>query len=644
MARRLVTVDFESEPIQSRPHYPPKPVGVSIKPRGEPPLYCAFGHAAGGNNCDELTAQTELEHYWLDPECDLLFHNSKFDVAIATERWGLPMLPWGRIHDTYFLAFLHNPYASHLGLKPLADKLLNMPPEERDDVHHWILEHKQQIEQQYSAQFGGLKVTKKTAGAWVFVPPGDLVAPYANGDTIRTEALFDFMHADIIERGMGAAYDRERRLMPILLENERVGMRVDLPALTNDVAIYGKAFDYVEAQLRMALRASGLNFDADQDVAAILIERGIVLEQDFTRTAATKTNPNGLLSMSKDNILPELFTGTTREGVPGWMIAQALGYRNRLKTCLDMFMRPWLQQALINGGYITTNWNQVRGEGGTRTGRPSTNDHNFLNLPKNFADRDDQYKHPDFLGVPELPLCRSYVLPDVGHVFLHRDFNGQELRIFAEAEQGDLWQQYQDDPRIDVHAFIGGEFQRVAGRDIERTKIKVLNFQGIYGGGAPALSAKLRISLSEAKTLKQFHDKALPGRKLVNEEIKRVTGRGEPIRTLGGRLYYPEAPGPDGRSKVYKLLNYWVQGGAADLTKESIIDWDSYNRELPAETRSRFMITVYDEINLSSPKHVARENMAGLRHHMETPRLSVPMLSDGKWGDAWGTVEKYTDE
>ena len=29
---------------------------------------------------------------------------------------------------------------------------------------------------------------------------------------------------------------------------------------------------------------------------------------------------------------------------------------------------------------------------------------------------------------------------------------------------------------------------------------------------------------------------------------------------------------------------------------------------------------------------------------MEAPRLSVPMLSDGKWGEAWGTLEKYKDE
>jgi hypothetical protein len=68
-----------------------------------------------------------------------------------------------------------------------------------------------------------------------------------------------------------------------------------------------------------------------------------------------------------------------------------------------MFMEPWLDQASRNGGYITTNWNQTRGTdqgGGTRTGRPSTNKHNFLNVSKKWDGRDDQYEHPAFLNVP----------------------------------------------------------------------------------------------------------------------------------------------------------------------------------------------------------------------------------------------------
>jgi DNA polymerase I-like protein with 3'-5' exonuclease and polymerase domains len=154
---------------------------------------------------------------------------------------------------------------------------------------------------------------------------------------------------------------------------------------------------------------------------------------------------------------------------------------------------------------------------------------------------------------------------------------------------------YQENPALDPHKFVGAELMRVAGREIERTRVKTLNFQGLYGGGVPALQRKLRCSLSEAKELKAFHNKALPGRVILNDEIKKVINLGLPIRTIGGRLYYAEPPGKDGRSKVYKLINYAIQGGAADFTKRAIIiDWHNH----PKRT-ARFLVTVYDEINVS---------------------------------------------
>ena len=134
--------------------------------------------------------------------------------------------------------------------------------------------------------------------------------------------------------------------------------------------------------------------------------------------------------------------------------------------------------------------------------------------------------------------------------------------------------------------------------------------------------------------MKAFHNKALPGRVTLNEEIKRIVQRDDPIRTWGGRLYYPEAPGADGRSKIYKLINYIVQGSAADLTKQALIDWAA------AGPKARFLVTVYDEINLSCPVTLADGEMALLKEVMERPRLSVPMRSSGKRGPSWGLLEK----
>jgi len=68
-----------------------------------------------------------------------------------------------------------------------------------------------------------LSVSKKSdwyAGAFVAYAPVSLAGPYACGDVTRTMSLFKLLHKRVLSRGMGPAYDRERRLLPIMLELE----------------------------------------------------------------------------------------------------------------------------------------------------------------------------------------------------------------------------------------------------------------------------------------------------------------------------------------------------------------------------------------------------------------------------------------
>lgn len=626
-----IAIDFETHPIKQRPFNPPRPVGVAITLPGYRTEYIRWGHQPHRFPIDEreLARARELLHKIWASGLPMLFHNSKFDVEVAHKWFDLPIPPWSRVHDTQFLAFLADPHARSHGLKPLAESLLGWAPEERDRIADWVLDAKGELQQLDP----GEPVTRKNAGAWYWAVPGLLMDSYACGDNNRTLALYRHLMPLISANGMEDAYNRERRLMPILLRNEQEGIRLDVERIERDLAIYGPAFDYVENQLRQVLRSPDLNFDADQDVAETLLRTGLVLEADMPRTAPTKTRPDGQWSMSKEVLRPELF-----QGEMGRQVASALGYRNRLATALNTFMRPWAKQARIFNGCISTNWNQTRNpDGGTRTGRPSTNKHNLLNVSKEFGkgrDSESGYTHPAFLAVPPLPICRMYLLPDKGDVWLHRDFSGQELRFFAHFEQGELWAAYQSNPRTDPHKFVQAKILELVGREVDRDPVKVLNFQGIYGGGVPAAQNKLRCTEQEAREFKRAHDVALPGRRILNEEIERLVRGGVPIKTFGGRLYFPEPPGDDGRAKLYKLINYLIQGSAADDTKETIIRWSD------TKLFSRFLVQVYDEINISSPIDVEKTEMAHLRRCMEEPRLSIPMLSDGKRGRSWGELEK----
>jgi DNA polymerase I-like protein with 3'-5' exonuclease and polymerase domains len=635
--RNLVTIDYETEKICPRPDYPPEPVGVAIHAYGTPPRYLAWGHPAG-NNCTRGEALELLHQVHADEKAEVLYHNASFDLSVSVERLGLPMLPWHRVHDTMFLLFLHDPHAKNLGLKSSAESLLGWPPEEQDAVHGWIYAHRAEI----LARWGGPedKITRaksgpNSPGAWISKAPAGLVGPYAVGDVLRTRALFDHLHPLIAAWGMEAAYDRERRLLPILMENERIGLRVDLEALARDVPHYELALNNVETAMRIYLTAPGLSFDNDRDVAEMFEKRGAVHADAWKLTEKSQE-----LSVSKDNLPPEAFVDP--------LLASAFGYRNRLVTCLKMFMQPWLAKGSANGGYINPRWNQVRNSRsglsvGTRSGRPSMEDPNLLNVSKSFEDRSDGYVHPVALGLRPLPLVRRYVLPDEGHVFLHRDFKQQEVRIFAHFESGELYDAYHADPLLNPHKWLAAEIERVTGKVLEHTRVKNVTFSRLYGGGEGAVMWQARCSSrAEAKELIAFHDRALPGRRILSEEILRQVRRGEPIRTWGGRLYYVEPPSFSKKHNrhmtyEYKLINYLVQGSAADATKEALCRW--YYGGGPA-SGARFLLTVYDEINISAPKEYMVRDMSLLRHMMDGIELDVPLLSDGKWGPNWGTLEK----
>lgn len=638
----VTVVDFETDPIEPRPDYPPKPVGVSIKRPGKKAQYFAWGHYSGENNCSLRDAANALRTVWRTD--NLLFHNAKFDVDVAQTHMGVGAIPWERVHDTMFLLFLHDPHAPDFKLKPSSERLLNLPPDELDAIEEWLWEHRKELAATFpdilrfvDYKTGNPLIFKRSSmGAFISYAPGSIAGKYANGDTDRTEGLFKYLWPRVVDRGMEKAYDRERELLPILLENERVGLRVDLRALRRDIRVYRSASDDAEAWLRKRLKAPDLNLDSDEAVAEALARAKVVADEDWALTATGKR------SVSKKNLLPSMYKDPK--------VASAFGYRNRLQTCLKMFMLPWERQANARpDNHVSTNWNQIRNSGGgdisgTRTGRPSTSNPNFLNISKSWHDKDDGYEHPKFItALPELPLVRRYILPDDGDIFCHRDYNGQELRLLGHFEDAALMRAYQENPRMDVHDHVRQLIEDIAGLTYHRTQVKITNFRRIYGGGAPATAGALNISIEVAKQLLHAHGQALPGLKQLSSQIIGLAQSGEPVVTWGGREYYPEAPKYDKRygrymTYEYKLLNYVIQGSAADVTKEAILRYHRHPKK-----SGRFLVTVYDEINVSASRDNYKREMSVLKEAMESIECDVPMLTDGKTGLNWAALKKWED-
>lgn len=602
----LITLDYETQMIKGNPVVnPPDPVGLAVWVPGTAPTYLAWGHPTGNN----ITRQAGLEYAKrvFGSNHPLLFHNAPFDLSVTDGALGTTWKysEWNRFHDTQYLVFLDDPYASTLSLKPSAARYLGMPPNEQDELKSWILTHVPEA-------------TEKDWGGFIARAPGGLVGKYAIGDVVRTRKLFDHLHGRIVERGMEQAYDRERRLMPILSESSRKGIRVNRSKLEEDSDAYRRELDRADNKVREILGAPGLDFGKRGELADALDKSGHVTDWALT--------PTGKRSTSKKTLR-----------IPDPILDGLVRYRGALNTCLGTFMNPWLQLS-ERDGRLHTSWNQVRtverDSRGTQTGRLSSNSPNFQNVPTEFD-----------LVVPEgfmaLPLMRVYLLPEVGHIWLKRDFSSQEVRILAHFEDGQLLQSYVSNPDFDPHAENKARVFEITGRDFARKYIKITGFSLIYGAGVPGVMRQTGIEEYEVgKELRNAVLDAMPDVKDLMKEVQRAGRRGESIRTWGGREYFVEPSKIiDGamRSFEYKLLNYLIQGSAADQTKESVIAWDDQR-----SWEATFLATVHDEINISAPKESWQKHMADLKQAMDAERFDVPFKSEGFVGENWEEIEACT--
>jgi len=601
---RTLTLDFETDAIGPRPeHYPPQPAGVALLPEGGAPEYLAWGHPAG-NNCTQEQATHRVLGMLMQHE-SVLCHNGGFDIAVMEERLG----PAWRKHldDTLVLAFMADPYAPSLGLKPLAVRHLGMAPEERDAVREWLIANK--------------VVPRSATRAWgasIAKAPGDVVGPYAVGDVLRTRALFDKLRPTVPT----AAYEREMRISRQTIDMERLGIFVDAERLGEDTERYSRAQEVLHDELRRLLRAPALDFNKPEEIASALESRyGVELPRtDKGRRKTDKATVSAL--------------------VPDATVQALMLYESSLSYNLATYMRPFNEQAQATGGWVHAQWNAVRGDqgGGARTGRFSSSP----NL-QNLKDPEGEVRFIERLNVLhpydwQLPSIRGYVVAPPGKVLIGRDYSQIELRVTAHYEDGAMSQGYRDDPNWDLHQWVIDRVKALHGVTLPRRIAKNIGFGIIYGAGGRAIAAQSGLPLDESVKLKGIYLDTIPSLRTLMNDVQRRGREGGFITTLGGRQYKVEPPRViDGERRTfeYKLLNYLIQGSAADLIKEAMLE--AANRFLDVR------MTVHDEIVCYADKDSWRGQMMLLKQAMDenelVGRLDVPIRSEGYMGINWSQTE-----
>ena len=208
-----------------------------------------------------------------------------------------------------------------------------------------------------------------------------------------------------------------------------------------------------------------------------------------------------------------------------------LDLRASLGSYISTYGRPWLKMSAADGR-LHVDWNATRrpggkGGAGARTGRITATP-NLQNIPNSVA------------GLPNL---RDYLIPGEGRCLLDRDYSSQEYRVAAHHAAGPgcvLAERYRRDPRLDVHDVARSEIERTLGIHIERDQAKTLNLAILYGMGINSLASGLRVSVDQARRFRDVHARAFPDLADLSRRMSQAAQCGRPLRTWGGRVYYPE--------------------------------------------------------------------------------------------------------
>jgi len=246
------------------------------------------------------------------------------------------------------------------------------------------------------------------------------------------------------------------------------------------------------------------------------------------------------------------------------------------------------------------------------------------------------------------PLVRGLFLPEEGHSWGAFDYSQQEPRLTVHyasrmklpgAEEA--VSAYKEDD-ADFHQIVAD----MAG--IARKDAKVINLSLSYGMGKTKLIQALGINELEADALFNNYHSKVPFIKELTLSCSRKAENVGYIKTLLGRkcrfdMYEPrtekDTPLPFEqayteyganirRAYTYRAFNRLIQGSAADMTKQAMLDM--WKEGIVPH------IQVHDELDVSvQNKEESRKIVEIMENCVD---LVVPSKVDAEIGDTWGTA------
>ena len=430
-------------------------------------------------------------------------------------------------------------------------------------------------------------------------------AQYACEDADIAWRLADALQEKLKEADLAEiAHDMEFPLIPVLVDMEHTGIRVDTEILNEISRRLQDRLDDIESEI-FELAGEAFNINSTQQLGTILFEK-------LDLPVVSKT-PTGKPS-TKESVLQEL---STEHDIPGLVLDWRSTYKLK-STYLDSLgelVHPETDR-------IHTSFNQTR----TATGRLSSSEPNLQNIPI----RTEMGRQ----------IRRAFV-PEPAWTLLAADYAQIELRILASMSGDDAMQQtFREggDIHTDAAARVFDIDPEEVTRD-QRRKAKEVNYGIPYGVSPWGLAQRLRVPVDEAQDLISQYQKSYPGvSTLLNQLVEKAREHGYAETLLGRRRYVPNIDASNSNRRGFAervAVNMPIQGTQADMIK---IAMNRIHDRLEAEElSSRMLLQVHDELVFEGPPDEVDTLQELVVAEMEDalPLEGVPVVVDVDTGDDW---------
>jgi DNA polymerase I len=399
----------------------------------------------------------------------------------------------------------------------------------------------------------------------------------------------------------------EHPLIPVLIDIERAGIRIDGPALASQSQNIDEELNRL-AERVYEYAGEEFNINSPKKLGEILFDKMGLRTETLRRTTKTKAHSTA------SEVLEELALGHE-------MPRLVLEWRALMKlkgTYIDAL--PQLMDR--ETGRVHTCFNQAVAS----TGRLSSSDPNLQNIPIRTE-----------LG---REIRRAFVA-DRENVLISADYSQIELRVLAHLSGDEAL----------IEAFTRGEdiHDRTAlkvfgpnsglGKHELRRRAKIINYALLYGKQAFTLAKDIGVSREEAQAFINAYFAGFPSvRAFIDKLLADARATGVVKTMFGRRRLVPNINNKNGQVRAAaerETSNLPIQGTAADILKRAMINVHAALPQI-AGGRARMILTVHDELLFEAPKAAADETAAAVRELMESAvNLKVPLVVDVGVGENW---------